>query len=81
MRLIVLQKIGDIGLARALYSETASIYQENSEIAIRHSIRESLGNAASNYNSVCNYGTNFFQLSEEMTRKVTEVSKIDDFLK
>ena len=81
MRLIVLQKIGDIGLARALYSETASIYQENSEIAIRHSIKRISGKRCQQLNSVCNYGINFFQLSEEMTRKVTEVSKIDDFLK
>ena len=44
-----LARIGDFTLAHALYSETASIYQENSESIISHSIRESLWSLRETY--------------------------------
>ncbi|MHB8566840.1 MAG: hypothetical protein ACYC7D_00795 [Nitrososphaerales archaeon] len=44
-----LARIGDFSLARAVYSETASIYQENSESTISHSIRESLWSLRESY--------------------------------
>jgi hypothetical protein len=44
-----LTRIGDFNLARALYSETAGIYQENSETNMSHSIRESLWSLRETY--------------------------------
>jgi hypothetical protein len=44
-----LARIGDFTLAHALYSETASIYQENSESIMSHSIRESLWSLRETY--------------------------------
>ncbi len=44
-----LLRTGDLSLAKALYSETASIYQENSEAKMSQSIRESLWSLRETY--------------------------------
>ncbi|HVB12377.1 MAG TPA: hypothetical protein VNE86_04535 [Nitrososphaerales archaeon] len=73
-----LARMGDLSLAHSLYSETASIYQENSEITMSHSIRESLWSLRETYEYLLLAGEN--QKAQEIYKRFSLLAKrVDPF--
>jgi len=73
-----LARMGDLSLSHALYSETASIYQENSEITMSHSIRESLWSLRETYEYLLLAGEN--QKAQEIYKRFSLLAKrVDPF--